>query len=97
MNQILILQIIGLILFIILGTILFIRIAIKSQNRINVCPKCGSTDLEGLSPAIYPNGSYFFGSFIRPIKYKCKCGYEGLCPTINKDKVDSFRKKLKKS
>ncbi len=65
---------------------------------INVCPRCGSTSLdrEYRASAVFLN--------VKTVKkypldtYKCReCGYEGVCPVIDKSDLEDFRKQLKES
>ncbi|MBC8500617.1 MAG: hypothetical protein ISS25_00920 [Nanoarchaeota archaeon] len=68
----------------------------KAENAKDayICPKCSSLRLslhDKLPPA-----TRFIGA-VPAHNFECAdCGYEGLVPKIDKDKINDFRKNLKK-
>lgn len=62
---------------------------------INICPRCGSTEL---TPTQLVRGSLtLVGVLPGSNNYTCeRCGYEGFCPEVEIDKIDEFRRALKK-
>lgn len=60
------------------------------MKQLKICPKCGSLNIA------YQTGTYGqLGE--RTFFDRCKdCGFMGIIPEINKEKVEEFRKELKK-
>ena len=59
------------------------------RNFVRVCPKCASTNLKSeLYSASSPESVNFSG-------FECSdCGYYGMCPEIDVDKLKEFRDNL---
>lgn len=59
----------------------------KKAQCTKICPKCGDIDLSLKTDFI---------QILAPLPEKCrKCGYSGLFPEIDIDKIGEFRKKIK--
>jgi len=62
-------------------------------EEFNVCPKCGSIDLEPPEdPMIRVE---LAGVLPMHNTYRCrKCGYTGFCPLMTEEELDEFRREL---
>ena len=93
-----------LVIFIVFYISYFIikKIAIKDVEKAKetlICPQCGSLNMyQAPSPGM-PGGTLpIFGAPTKPAKYKCNdCGYEGIFPIIDRNKIDQFRRELRRA
>lgn len=89
------------IVFVIVGLLIIYwitkRAAIKKAKNTKdayICPKCGSLKVQMATKL--PPAARFIGT-AGSQNFEClDCKYEGICPIINKDYIESFRKNLKK-
>ena len=69
------------------------------KRYVPICPKCGSTNIINVYLASPAELSKFgiIGAPPSPSVFICKkCGYYGICPEIEEDKILDFREKLKR-
>lgn len=67
---------------------------VKNRKSVSICPRCGSLERREADHNI--RGISLLGIVPTRKSHCLNCGYEGIFVTIDKDRLNDFRKELKK-